>query len=62
MILAWLSFVDYLQNLGMYAKKVTLTQNAHFLFLNIVSNITAKVYVQQVMLLTHKQRRTCVFM
>jgi hypothetical protein len=62
-ILAWLlSFVDYLQNLEFYAKNVTLTQNAYSLFLNIVSKITAKIYFQQVMLLAHKQRRTCVFM
>ena len=47
-ILAWLlSFVDYLQNFGFYAKEVTLTQNAFFLFLKLVSKIMAKIYVQQ---------------
>jgi hypothetical protein len=62
-ILAWLlSLFGYLQNLGFYVKKVTLTQNAYLLFLNIVSKITAKIYVQQVMFLAHKQRRTCVSM
>lgn len=62
-ILAWLlSLVDYLQNFGFYVTKVTLIQNAYLLFLNTVSKITAKIYVQQVTLLAHKQRRTYVFM
>jgi len=47
-ILAWsLSFVDYLQILRVMLKNVTLAQNAYFLFLNIVSKITAKIYIQQ---------------